>query len=308
MSDMLFTNELQSDGLVSDAKCSEIVDHAVFGALLIDVNHSNPNGDPGANNKPRYDRRTMIGSMTPDCIKRKIRNVMQDLGKPVFNACLDHQMHDNYKCLKARLEEGNADVLSKYVKSKMNVDDDKEFVREMCERYADLRYFGDTMALVKGKSLPSITGSVHFETLFSICPVRVDVTYTSRSSNTVTERGRGSETMGRRYYVKHGLYVCYFSVNVLHAKKNGLTWGDLEYLKHLLCNLFLNDESVARESMEVCRLYWWVHDMKHGSVTKHKIKRAFHVKPLVDEPTCFADYEVSVDDLPGTTLEMIDLR
>ena len=52
-------------------------------ALVIAVEHANPNGDPLNGNRPRetYDG---YGEISDVCLKRKIRNRMMDLGQNVF--------------------------------------------------------------------------------------------------------------------------------------------------------------------------------------------------------------------------------
>ena len=52
-------------------------------AVLISVNNANPNGDPLNGNRPRTDYNG-YGELSDVCIKRKIRNRMQDLGCRVF--------------------------------------------------------------------------------------------------------------------------------------------------------------------------------------------------------------------------------
>ena len=50
---------------------------------LVSVTHANSNGDPLNGNRPRTDLNG-FGEISDVCIKRKIRNRMQDLGKPIF--------------------------------------------------------------------------------------------------------------------------------------------------------------------------------------------------------------------------------
>jgi CRISPR-associated protein Csd2 len=47
------------------------------------VNNANPNGDPLMGNMPRTDY-DGYGEVSDVCIKRKIRNRMQDLGHEIF--------------------------------------------------------------------------------------------------------------------------------------------------------------------------------------------------------------------------------
>ena len=50
---------------------------------LLSVNRANANGDPLNGNRPRTDYNG-FGEMSDVCIKRKIRNRMQDLGYNIF--------------------------------------------------------------------------------------------------------------------------------------------------------------------------------------------------------------------------------
>src|SRR5213080_3814435 len=52
--------------------------------FLFDVTNGNPNGDPDAGNLPRIDPETMHGIVTDVCLKRKIRNYAERLGKRIF--------------------------------------------------------------------------------------------------------------------------------------------------------------------------------------------------------------------------------
>ena len=52
-------------------------------ALVITAKNANPNGDPLSGNRPRenYDG---YGEISDVCIKRKIRNRLQDMGEKIF--------------------------------------------------------------------------------------------------------------------------------------------------------------------------------------------------------------------------------
>ena len=51
--------------------------------VVIMVNHGNPNGDPLNGNRPREDF-DGFGEISDVCLKRKIRNRLQDLGEKIF--------------------------------------------------------------------------------------------------------------------------------------------------------------------------------------------------------------------------------
>ena len=68
--------------------------------VIITVNKANPNGDPLDGNRPRTDY-DGYGEISDVCIKRKIRNRMQDLGKEIFVQS-DGKVLDEYKSLSER--------------------------------------------------------------------------------------------------------------------------------------------------------------------------------------------------------------
>ena len=59
------------------------LEHKIDFAALISVTNANGNGDPLGGNRPRTDY-DGFGEISDVCIKRKIRNRMQDLGNPIF--------------------------------------------------------------------------------------------------------------------------------------------------------------------------------------------------------------------------------
>ena len=53
-----------------------------FAAILV-VDHANPNGDPLNGNRPRVDYEG-LGEITDVCLKRKLRDRLQDMGQSIF--------------------------------------------------------------------------------------------------------------------------------------------------------------------------------------------------------------------------------
>ena len=60
-----------------------MLDHKIDFAALISVTNANGNGDPLDGNRPRTDYNG-FGEISDVCIKRKLRNRMQDLGNRIF--------------------------------------------------------------------------------------------------------------------------------------------------------------------------------------------------------------------------------
>ncbi len=59
------------------------LNHKIDFLALVSVTNANGNGDPLNGNRPRTDYNG-LGEISDVCIKRKIRNRMQDLGHEIF--------------------------------------------------------------------------------------------------------------------------------------------------------------------------------------------------------------------------------
>lgn len=83
-------------------------------AVIIMVNNANPNGDPLNGNRPRetYDG---YGEISDVCIKRKIRNRLQDMGEKIFVQS-EERADDGWESLSDRAK--NNEKLKKALKEK----------------------------------------------------------------------------------------------------------------------------------------------------------------------------------------------
>ena len=268
-------------------------------AVLVSVTNANPNGDPLNGNRPRTDYKG-FGEMSDVCIKRKIRNRMQDMGKQVFVQS-DDRTDDGCISLKERAKELKA------IKSQ------DEYARTACEKWIDVRTFGQVFAFdgFNCKSV-GVRGPVSIHQAVSVDPVdaySIQITK-SVSSDRKNESERGSDTMGMKHFVRFGLYQFKGSINVQLAEKTGFTREDAETVKEALRTLFVNDASAARPdgSMEVVRVYWWEHNCKDGQYSSAKVHRLLKVqqKVSVDAPASADDYEIVLEELPGLACEVIE--
>lgn len=100
---------------------------------FISVSKANGNGDPLNGNRPRTDYNGM-GEISDVCIKRKIRNRMQDMGCQVFVQSAD-RCDDGFKSLSER-----ASAATKGIK------DNDTYARTACEKWLDVRAFGQVFA------------------------------------------------------------------------------------------------------------------------------------------------------------------
>lgn len=268
-------------------------------AVLLSVTNANPNGDPLNGNRPRTDYKG-FGEMSDVCIKRKIRNRMQDMGHDIFVQS-DDRRSDNCISLKER-----AKFLEK-IKSQ------DEFAQRACEKWLDVRAFGQVFAF-KGFGCASVgvRGPVSIHQAVSVDPVdaySMQITK-SVSGERKNEADRGSDTMGMKHFVRFGLYQVKGSINVQLAEKTGFSQEDALVVKETLRTLFVNDASSARPdgSMEVVRVYWWEHHCKDGQYSSAKVHRLLKVTPKVDVTAVSSveDYDILLDELPGLACEVIE--
>lgn len=251
--------------------------------VLAGVTLANPNGDPLNGNRPRVDN-DGYGMISDVCIKRKIRDRIQDMGTPIFVQS-EHRSNDGYRSLKERAA------------NTLDLDKGKEaIIREAEEKYFDIRAFGQLFAF-KGTELSvGIRGPVTIHQALSVSPVEIVSMQITKSVNSedVKDGKKASDTMGLKHMVRFGLYVIKGSVSAQLAEKTGFSQEDAENLKEALRTLFENDASAARPdgSMEICQMYWWQHEAATPSVSVAAVHKSVRVTPLTDIPLRFEDYEV----------------
>lgn len=279
------------------------LDHKIDFTVILSVSKANPNGDPLNGNRPRqnYDG---YGEISDVAIKRKIRNRLQDMGESIFVQSNDRRV-DEFDSLRARAE-ANED-LKKLMKGKGM---GELFAQKACATWIDVRSFGQVFAFKGDKSGVSIgvRGPVSIHTATSVAPIDVTSMQITKSVNSESGKDRGSDTMGMKHRVDHGLYVLNGSINTQLAEKTNFTKEDAEKLKKALVSLFENDASSARPegSMEVHKVYWWEHNSKLGQYSSAKVHRSVTVRPTTDEPKDFSDYDIQVTPLDGLEPEVID--
>lgn len=268
---------------------------------LISVTRANGNGDPLNGNRPRTDYNG-FGEISDVCIKRKIRNRMQDLGNPIFVQSAD------------RSDDG-CDSLSERASSEMKgIKDRDQYAERACQKWMDVRAFGQVFAFKDAKGLSvGIRGPVSIHQAVSLSPVEIESLQITKSVNGEKKdkgENRASDTMGTKHFVRFGLYKIKGSINVQLAEKTGFTEEDAETIKECLRTLFINDASSARPdgSMEVVKLFWWKHNCKDGQYSSAKVHRSVKValKNADSIPECADDYTVSLEPLPGLEPEIID--
>ena len=259
--------------------------------LFVSANGANVNGDPLNGNRPRINL-DGYGEMSDVCIKRKIRNRLQDLGQKIFVQS-DDRATDSYTSLKDRAD--GCQDLKVQMENKKNANRDA-CAAIACKEWLDVRMFGQVFAF---KNVPvsfGVRGPVSIHQAISLSPIDIISMQITKSVNSESgKESKASDTMGMKHRVDFAVYKIMGSVNVQLAEKTWFSQEDAEALKEALKTLFENDASSARPegSMEVCKMYWWQHDEKTPAISSGKIQRGFNIKQKKDRPKEFTDYEIT---------------
>nr|HPN31769.1 type I CRISPR-associated protein Cas7 [bacterium] len=225
-------------------------------AVIISVKRANPNGDPLNGNRPRqtYDG---FGEISDVCLKRKIRNRLQDMGESIFVQSDDNRA-DDYRSLNDRFQAAKLK--------------DKNERNESCQKWFDVRAFGQVFAFKKkgeGKKNKKsdatdeqksdaadaqegnadavsigIRGPVTIQSAFSVEPIVPESLQIIKSVNLETQKEpdkKAPDTMGMKHRVDKGIYVSFGSINTQLASKTGFSDEDAEKIKKALRSMFVND-------------------------------------------------------------------
>jgi CRISPR-associated protein Csd2 len=146
-------------------------------AIIIGVKNANPNGDPLNGNRPRtnYDG---YGEISDVCIKRKLRNRLQDAGEAILVQSDDYR-NDEHRSIKARYDA----QMSHLAKTK----DAEEKKKASCQIWFDVRAFGQVLAGVDDTSASiAIRGPVSVQSAFSVEQVDITGLQITKSVNLTT--------------------------------------------------------------------------------------------------------------------------
>jgi CRISPR-associated protein Csd2 len=274
---------------------NETLTNKIDFAVIISVKRANPNGDPLNGNRPRqtYDG---YGEMSDVCLKRKIRNRLQDMGESIFVQSDDNRAPgDGFRSLNDRFKAASDKWKKEVEEKKREAKDTKE---NASKEWFDVRAFGQVFAFKekeakkkevgkKGTETDNmeenadavsvgIRGPVTIQSAFSVEPITPDSLQIVKSVNLETEKDpnkKGSDTMGMKHRVDKGIYVTYGAINTQLASKTGFSDADAEKIKKALQTLFENDDSSARPngSMEVKKVIWWKHNSPCGQYSSAKV-------------------------------------
>lgn len=273
--------------------------------LLVTSKLGNLNGDPNGNRPRTTD--SDYGMVTDVCIKRKIRNRLQEEGYEIFVQAEDRPGFDGCKSLQTRAET---------LRKAENCRDDVALKDAVINKYIDARLFGAVLAY--GKVSIGIRGPVTIQTGVTVDPVNIidlDITKSVNGVDADVGKVKTSDTMGgHKYATEFGLYVIRGSVNAYLAERVGLTDEDVDALKEAIVSMFVSDDSAARPAgtIKLVKAVWWEHDCKKGQYSPDVVFDSVKIvkKAGVSDPTSIDDYDVTIDDsyqVAGNVLKHVDL-
>lgn len=277
-----------------------ILNHKIDFVALVAVSMANSNGDPLNGNRPRTDYNG-LGEISDVCVKRKIRNRMQDMQQRIFVQS-DERCDDGYGSLSERAAATLGNIKKK-----------DEYAQKACETWLDVRAFGQVFAFKSNEKSGvsvGVRGPVSIHQAVSVDPVDVVSMQITKSVNGEPGEKKSSDTMGTKHFVRFGLYKLKGSINVQLAEKTGFTEEDALVVKECLRTLFCNDASSARPegSMEVVKLYWFDHNCKDGQYSSARVHRAVQasLREGIAVPASVDDYVITLEPLEGLVPEIID--
>ncbi len=276
-----------------DSKSSSL--NRATGVLIIEVRHSNPNGDPDSESDPRTLDGDGRGLISPVSFKRKLRDLVADHEGPVWLEA------------EKKLNLGVNGDGSEYRILESRGRKREEIFEMTAEKFAvafwDGRIFGNTfLEDMKGKDIKPgekdhfiSTGVVQFGPGISVAPVEIERLTTTNKAGVEAGKDRGMAPLGWRV-VRHAVYAMPFFVNPMMARKSGCKARDIDLMKFLIPHAYRSTASAVRTFVEVRHAWYAEHKSPLGSCPDSLILDALaptKTKGSPDEPSNSVDeYEI----------------
>ena len=283
---------------------SNVVKNRYDFVYLFDVADGNPNGDPDAGNLPRTDPDTNHGLVTDVCLKRKVRDYVQLLGRDGCDIFIQSKRALNPLIAEACEASGQDDYAKDgggWDKSKAKNRSQSDIAKLqswLCQKYFDIRAFGAVLS--SGPNAGQVRGPVQFTFARSEEPIHPQEHAITRVADVDKEEGE----MGRKAIVPYGLYRMHGFVSAAIAGRTGFSVEDLELLWSALKQMFEHDRSTARGEMNARGLFLFEHDTPLGNAPSHRLFERVSVARTgaASAPARkFSDYTARVNaaDLPS---------
>ena len=276
--------------------------------LLLSCINSNYNGDPDDEGRPRQDA-DGYGVMTPQCLKRKIRDTLGiyrddddiDLFDPETNQIFVEKNSVRTSKMKDSINCDKYPEIMKALTAKDSSSDKKSGVlvsREarayaadtLCKKFVDTRTFGQVLG-----NIGAITGPVQVETAISVNKVDItDRCITAEQVANESEAESKKSTMGRQSSAKYALFPFFIHVNPFRAKETGFSKKDYHNLITLLKEAYDVTNSSVR-FLQFEKMFIFEHADKRGSMPTAELRKVVKIKQKAESPSSFDDFEVTLD-------------
>lgn len=281
------------------------------GVLIIEVNESNPNGDPDRESDPRTlpDKRGVISAVS---FKRKLRDLVHEKAGIVWRTIaedLDIDDADRFGILETRGIQ-RSDISNLLKGSKGENRRETGYI-EFHNRFWDARIFGNTFLEStdseeknaddeqKANLRNSVrNGVVQFVNAHSVCPVEVKRDTNTKKAGAQEGKDRGMAPLADRR-VMHGVYVMPFFVNPALAHRTHCTMEDINLLLKLIPPAYPATASRARPFVDVRHAFIVEHKSPLGSMSDFAIVKHFtpvRIDGNVDQPSkSWEQYTIATD-------------
>ncbi len=304
-----------------------IVTHRHDILILFDVKNGNPNGDPDAGNLPRVDPTSNKGLVSDVCLKRKVRNYVEQFQPKSLNGRGFEIMIHQGAVINKLVDDAEGPATEKIKPDEDKDQWQREALKWLCNKYYDLRTFGAVIStgnkIFKGSTYGQVRGPIQFtfgQSLHAITPLEISITRCAvadekekKATEEAADKGSGeNRTMGNKHIVPYALYMAKAFVSPVFAERTGFTDDDLNLFFDALQNLFTHDQSAARAEMVIRGIYDFEHvgtqhpnnasqngtEAKLGCCHAHKLFDGIKVALRDSQkefPQSFDDYDVTCE-------------
>ncbi len=293
---------------------SELLKNRYDFLFFFDVKDGNPNGDPDAGGLPRMDSQTGEGLVSDVCLKRKIRNYIQQTraGVPGYDIFVKSKDFSGVETVLNAEIRKCYETLGIDLRAKVDRDGHKRKTEDfgkatgseikcgrdwMCAKFYDVRTFGAVMST--GQNAGQVRGPVQLtfaRSLDSIDRHEHSISVSAaRDENKPYEAQVGIQ--GRKSTVPYALYAVSGFVSPSLAAQTKFTEEDFELFLEALMNMFELDRSASHGVMTSRKLYLFKHSNLFGNAPAYKLFELVHAKKksAVAFPRHFEDYDISID-------------
>jgi len=177
-------------------------------------------------------------------------------------------------------------------------------VKMLCENYFDVRAFGAVVS-TKGPLAGSFNGQIRGPAQFTFsrsldkilvlepsitrCATASDSTQSSDTESPVDQQPQTDDsgnsdnrTMGRKPFVKYGLYRCSIHISPAFAAKTGFSYQDMDNFLFALVHMFVDDHAAGRH-LRLVGLVDFQHTSSLGNAPAHKLFDMVKVEGIKDD-------------------------